>query len=130
MKSTVKSFYSPHGVDLGLFEMTILTMAKIYRIYCLQKCLYGLEMLYISKTTLRELNTTQASLNKMNLKVSKYTKSSPLLDTLRIESIKNLYYKFKILFVKQLRMISFTNSLYMLLFRQVVPKCVIHWTDS
>ena len=68
-------------------------------------------MLYISKTTLRELNTTQASLIKMNLKVSKYAKSSPLLDALRVESIKNLYNKFKILFVKQLRMIPFTKSL-------------------
>ena len=43
--------------------------------------------------------------------MSKYAKSSPILDALRIESIKHLYYKFKILFVKQLRMIPFTNSL-------------------
>ena len=111
LKSTVQSFYSLHGVGLRPFGMSPLTMAKIYRIYCQPKCLYGLEMLYISQTTLRELNTTQASLIKMNLKVSKYAKSSPILDALRIESIKHLYYKFKILFVKQLRMIPFTNSL-------------------
>ena len=76
------------------FEMSPLTMSKIYLIYCQPKCLYGLEMLYISNNTLRELNTTQSSLNKMNLRVSKYDKSSPLLDALRIESIEHLYYKF------------------------------------
>ena len=94
VKSTVQSFYSLSGIGMRTFEMSPLTMSKIYRIYCQPECLYGLEMLYISNNTLRELNTTQSSLNKMNLRVSKYDKSSPLLDALRIESIEHLYYKF------------------------------------
>ena len=54
----------------------------------------------------------QASLVKMNLGLSKFAKSSLLLDALRIESVKHLYHKFKILFVKQLQQIPFTNHLF------------------
>ena len=86
--------------------MSTLSIAKIYRIYCQPKFLYGLEMI------LRELNSMQASLVKMNLGLSKFAKSSPLLDALRIESVKHLYHKFKILFVKQLQQIPFTNHLF------------------
>ena len=86
--------------------MSTLSIAKIYRIYCQPKFLYGLEMI------LRELNSMQASLVKMNLGLSKFAKSSPLLDTLRIESVKHLYHKFKILFDKQLQQIPFTNHLF------------------
>ena len=63
-------------------------------------------MICISKSTLKELNTTQSTLIKMNLGLSKYARSSALLDTVRIESVKQLYYKFKLLFIK-----PFTNTL-------------------
>ena len=112
MKSTINSFYSLNGIGLRQFAMSPLSIAKIYRIYCQPKFLYGLEMIYISQNTLRELNSMQASLVKMNLGLSKFAKSSPLLDALRIESVKHLYHKFKILFVKQLQQIPFTNHLF------------------
>ena len=111
LKSTVRSFYALNGIGLRPFEMTPLTMAKIYRIYCQPKFLYGLEMIYISKGTLKKLNTTQSTLIKMNLGLSKYARSSALLDALRIESVKHLYYKFKIIFISQLKKIPFTNTL-------------------
>ena len=85
MKSTINSFYSLNGIGLRQFAMSI---AKIYRIYCPQKSLYGLEMIYISQNTLQELNSMQASLVKMNLGLSKFW---PLLDNLRIESVKHRY---------------------------------------
>ena len=56
LKSNVRSFYALNGIGLRPFEMTPLTMAKIYRIYCQPKFLYGLEMIYISKGTLKKLN--------------------------------------------------------------------------
>jgi hypothetical protein len=111
LKSTVRSFYSLNGIGLQPFEMTPLTIAKIYRIYCQPKFLYGLEMIYISKGTLKKLNTTQSTLIKMNLGLSKYARSSALLDALRTESVKELYYKFKIIFISQLKKIPFTNTL-------------------
>ena len=46
----------------------------------------------------------------MNLTLSKYALSTPLMNALRIESIKHLYVKFKILFVKQLKRIPLTSS--------------------
>ncbi len=75
MKSTVRAFYSLNGIGLRPFAMNPLTMAKIYRIYCQPKFLYGLEMVHINKTTLNELNSSQASL-KMNLTLSKCTVNS------------------------------------------------------
>ena len=112
MKSTVKSFYSLYGIGIRPFAMHPLSIAKIYRIYCQPKFLYGLEMVHINKATLEELNSTQSALIKMNLTLSKYAKSTPLLNALRIESIKHLYSKFKIIFIKQLKQIPFTSSIF------------------
>ena len=111
MKSTVRAFYSLNGIGLRPFAMNPLTMAKIYRIYCQPKFLYGLEMVHINKTTLNELNSSQATLIKMNLTLSKYALSTPLMNALRIETIKHLYFKFKILFVKQLKRIPLTSAI-------------------
>ena len=111
MRSTVKSFYSLNGIGIRPFAMHPLSIAKIYRIYCQPKFLYGLEMVHINKATIEELNSTQATLIKMNLTLSKYAKSTPLLNALRIESIKHLYSKFKIIFIKQLKQIPFTSSI-------------------
>ena len=68
-------------------------------------------MVYINKATLSELNTTQATLIKTNLSLSKYALSTPLLNALRIESVKHLYSKFKVLFIKQLKQVPFTSSI-------------------
>ena len=68
-------------------------------------------MVHINKKTLNELNSSQATLIKMNLALSKYELSTQLLNALRIESIKHLYFKFKISFVKQIRRIPFTSSI-------------------
>ena len=111
MRSTVQSFYSLNGIGVRPLAMHPLSIAKIYRIYCQPKFLYGLEMVHINKATLNELNTTQATLIKMNLTLSKYALSTPLLNALRIESVKHLYLKFKIIFIKQLKQIQLTNSI-------------------
>ena len=68
-------------------------------------------MVHINRSTLNELNSTQATLIKMNLTLSKYALSTPILNALRIESIKHLYIKFKILFLKQIKLIPFTHSI-------------------
>ena len=112
MKYTINSFYSLNVIGLRQFAMSPLSIAKIYRIYSQPKFLYGEEMMYIGQSTLRELNSTQAALVKMNLGLSKFLKSSPLLDALRIKSVKHLYHKFKILFVEQIQQIPFTNHLF------------------
>ena len=44
-------------------------------------------MAHINKAIIEDLNSTQATLIKMNLTLSKYAKSTPLLNALRIESI-------------------------------------------
>ena len=111
MRSTVQSFYSLNGIGVRPLAMHPLSIAKIYRIYCQPKFLYGLEMVHINKATLNELNRTQATLIKMNLTLSKYALSTPLLNALRIESVKHLYLKFKIIFIKQLKQIQLTNSI-------------------
>ena len=58
MKSTIRAFYSLNAIGMRPFAMNPLTMAKIYRIYCQPKFLYGLAMVHINKATLNELNST------------------------------------------------------------------------
>ena len=74
LKSTVRAFYSLNGI--GPYK----TCPRSYMV-----------------------SLTQATLIKMNLTLSKYALLTPLMNALRIETIKLLYLKFKILFVRQLK---------------------------
>jgi hypothetical protein len=93
------------------FGMKPQTIASIYKIHCQPKLMYDFEMININDSTLNELNSTQASLIKMNMSLSKFTKSTPLLNALKVESIMQIYFKFKILFIKQLIQINFTKDI-------------------
>ena len=56
----------------------------------------------MSKNQLNEYNVRQNILIKRSIGLSKYVKTKPLFNCLRIESIQQLYYKHKVFFVKQI----------------------------
>lgn len=112
MRKTQKAFYSLNGLGCRKDGISPITMAKIYKIYCQPIINYGLEMLYIRKGKLKEFNSLQSSLIKMNIGLSKKAKSTELLQALNIESISDLYYKFKIIFFHQIKSLKITTNIF------------------
>lgn len=84
----------------------------LYKQYCQSIFNYGLENLSVSKVILKELDTRQSILLKNNLGLTKYARSTPLLNALKILSVTNLYYKYKILFFKQINSISMCKEIF------------------
>ena len=60
-------------------------------------------MLHIRKCKLGEFDSHQATLIKNNIGLSKFSRSTPLLKALRIDTISYLYYKFKLIFLDQIK---------------------------
>ena len=76
-------------------------LAFIYRQYCQSICLYGLELVTLSNRLLGQLDVRQAISIKLSLGLSKYFRSTALLEAMEICSIKELYLKHKLLFYNQ-----------------------------
>ena len=63
-KNSRKSFYSLNGIGVQTNNMKTSTMAKIYNIYCQPIFNYGLEIIHISKTKLKEFDLLKPTLLK------------------------------------------------------------------
>jgi hypothetical protein len=111
-KKIGKSLYSLNGIGLRAYGMDPLTLSKIYSIYCQPVFNYGLELLFISKSKLKQYDSAQATLIKNNIGLSKYHRSTPLLAALNIDKISKLYAKFKFLFIEQLKSVSITANIF------------------
>ena len=74
----------------------------IYKQFCQSIFTYGLEFCNLYNYKIKEYDTRQAVLIKLNLGLSKYCRTSPLLEAMGIDKIHKLCYKFKLLFHKQI----------------------------
>jgi len=72
---------------------------------------YGLEICHLPTSMLKELNTRQNILIKNSIGLSKYVRTKPLMQALKIKSMEELYYKHKLLFIEQLRKNEMSNYL-------------------
>ena len=59
-------------------------------------------MLNISNTQINSLNIRQNILIKRSIGISKFSKTKPLFQCLKIESIQQIYLKHKVFFYKQI----------------------------
>ena len=112
INKTIKSFYGLNNIGCKSKTMSPRIMAQIYRIYCQPIMCYGLEILHINKTKVEELDSMQAQLIKNNIGLSKFARTTPLLNALCIESISQLYHKYKILFLKQINRVLVTKTIF------------------
>ena len=101
-RAVEKAFFMIRNIGLhkNIIEPTCLGF--IYKQYCQSIINYGLEVVSISKTVLKQLDIRQGILIKMSLGLSKFSRTRPLLDALNINPVSELYYKFKYLFRKQI----------------------------
>jgi len=107
-----RSMYSLREIGCKPLQLSPIRTAYIYKQYCQSQLNYGLETVHLTAKCLKELNNRQNLLVKYAIGISKYSRTSPLFDSLYIEQIEVLYRKHKILFYKQLSHNPITSSLF------------------
>ena len=107
MKKVEKSFYSLNSVGCKPKLMNPETIAFLYKQFSQSIFRYHLDNIFINEKSLKEFDIRQNILIKRFIGLSKFTKTKPLNKALKLESIRQIYYKHKIFFVKQI----FNNQL-------------------
>lgn len=107
-----KAFYCLKRTGLHAEFIDPTCLGFIYKQFCQSISLYGLEVLYVNKTTLKQFDTRQGILIKSALNLSKFSRTKPLMDALNIDSFNFLYFKFKVLFYDQIKNNYLTKAAY------------------
>ena len=108
-----RAFFSIRRIGLhsGLIHPECLGF--IYRQFCQSIYTYGLEVITLSKSLLKNINTRQGILLKLSLGLPKFSRNTLLFRALGVLSINELYTKSKIQFLKQIKKNGLAHALYM-----------------
>ena len=87
-------------------------LSFVYRVYCQSSLNYGMEVCFLNKKTLSHLDSCQSTLIKNNIGLSKYSRSGPLLDAIKIDKCSLVYWKMKFSFIKQVKKHPVTSSIF------------------
>ena len=112
MNKCERSFYSLYGLGCRPHSLKPSSIAFIYKQYCQSIFRSGLDMLYINSSNLKAFNIRQSILIKRSIGISKYSKTTPLIEALKIQSIQELYTRHKIYFYKQIQKNELTNDVF------------------
>ena len=102
-KSVEKSFYSLYGMGCKPKRTNPHLIAFLYKQYCQSIFRSCLDNLFISERQLNELELRQNMLLKQTLGIKKYGRVKPMNECLKVESIRQIYFKHKIFFLQQLK---------------------------
>ena len=107
-----RAFFSIRRIGLhsGLIHPECLGF--IYRQFCQSIYTYGLEVITLSKSLLKNINTRQGILLKLSLGLPKFSRNTLLLRALGVLSISELYTKSKIQFLEQIKKNGLADSVY------------------
>jgi hypothetical protein len=111
-KKLEKSFYSLYSLGCRPFGLNPMTIAFIYKQYCQSIFRYGLEFVHLTKTKIEGFNVRQNILIKRSIGLSKYLRTTPLFNCLKIESIQEIYQKHKIFLYKQIKANRLTSQIF------------------
>ena len=112
MSKCERSFYSLHGLGCKPNALNPKTISFIYKQFCQSIFRNGLDMISISNTQINKLNIRQNILIKRSIGISKYSKTTPLFQCLKIESVLQIYSKHKVFFFKQIIKNEITSTIF------------------
>ena len=119
-----RSHYSLYSLGCNKNGLNFFLISDIYKKFSQSIFYYGLETNYIRKDCLNKINIRQNILIKNTFGLSKYCKTKPLMKSIGIKSIQQLYEEYKLLFLKQIKRNSFTKGIYETLlckYEQIMP---------
>jgi hypothetical protein len=88
--SVSKAYFSLNGFGFYSGGINPFLQSRIYKSFCLSKLLYGLEIFYINKTTIKKINTSQNDIIRYITGISKHCHISEVLEILKIFKIEDL----------------------------------------
>jgi len=98
-----KCFYSLYGLGCKSGLLNPYTIGYIYKQYCQSVFKYGLELLFMSNKTQKELNRRQNILIRRAIGLGQYSRMKLVLKCLNIESIEQTCSLHKFYFLRQVR---------------------------
>ena len=110
-KKCERAFYSLYGLGCKPYALNPKMIACLFKQFCQSIFKFGLENLFLSKQTLTNLNIRQNILIKRAIGISKYCKTKPLFQCLRVESVFQIYSKHKLFFYKQIKKNDLSKSM-------------------
>ena len=72
---------------------------------------YHFDTLLIGQSKINELEIRQNLLLKRAVGVKKFARFKPMLESIKVESVEQVYMKYKIYFLKQIRQSKICNNL-------------------
>ena len=101
-RSVEKAFFSIRQIGLHKDSINPFCLGFIYKQFCQSIFVYGLELIYLNKRLLGHFQSRQGVIIKLALNLSKFVRTTPLLESIFVIPILELYFKFKYLFLKQI----------------------------
>ena len=111
MGKVEKAFYSLYGIGCKPHALTPRTIAFLYKQFCQSIFRYGLDNLYVNNKQIDSFNIRQNILIKRAIGISKFCKTTPLFQVLKIESMEQLYAKHKIFCYRQIKNNQMTSEI-------------------
>lgn len=111
MSKVERAFYSLYGIGCKPHALSHKTIAFLYKQFCQSILRYGLDNIFLNNNQISNLDIRQNILIKRALGLSKYCKTTPLLQVLKVESVRQLYNKHKIFMYKQAMNNSVTSEI-------------------
>ena len=111
-KKAERCFYSLYNLGCKPFALNPVTISFIYKQYCQSIFKYGMEYIYLRDKDLNIYNIRQNILIKRAIGLNKYCKTTPLMNSLKIESIKEVHHKHKVYLYKQITLNELTRDIF------------------
>jgi hypothetical protein len=102
-KTVTKSFFSLNSFGLKPGGLNPFLQAFLYKTFCLSKFLYGLEIMTLNMGTLDKIDLTQNAIVRYIAGLYRTSHISPVLRTLKLFNIRELYLFFKLTFIKNMK---------------------------
>ncbi len=113
-----KSFFSLNKFGMRPNGLNPFLQAFIFNTFCLSKLTYAIEIMSIDKKTLNCMNVMQNNLLRYLLQLNKHNHLSSIQQALKIFNFKQLYYKYKLGFRKQLESYSLSKDIFEFIMNQ------------
>ena len=106
------SYFSLYKYGIQPIGLNPITKARIYNSYCIPKFTYAIGLRNICPQLLRDIEVLQNNIIRGTLSLHKRTKMSSLKKVLKINQIKELYYKYKIITLNLMKRHNTTRAIY------------------
>jgi hypothetical protein len=107
----LKAYYASKKMGTDSYEIDPNMKSQLYKTFCRSILFYGLESLYLNQQEVKKMQTLESNTIKGMLKIDRRTRSTQLLYSMRMETIRSKIDSLKLKFFSRLLQNEVTNEL-------------------